>query len=68
MRKRKNGPEGKEENWTAKGDDKRTWVEGVIKSKRGCETEQSELGGDKEDGGWGGCVRPGTQSSGRGDV
>lgn len=68
MRKRKRRSERKRERWTV-GRDAQCRND---KAKRGCEREQREPGGDEAGGGggWrgGGCARPGTQSSGRGDV
>lgn len=62
--------EGKGERWTASTDDERTGSEGVIKQKEGVrESRVSRVGMrwvEEEEGGC--CARPGTQSSGRGDV
>lgn len=62
--------ERKRERQTASRDDEKTHSEGVRKQKEGVrESRVSRVGMrrvEEEEGG--GCARPGTQSSGRGDV
>lgn len=68
MRKRKRRLRERQRKRDHGCDDKRRRSDNA---ERGCEREHSEPGGDEAGGGGGGrqgCVRPGTQSSGRGDV